>query len=57
MENLQKKLKEAIDGTFLHGMAFLDCKVLAGKVKTPDGRDAEVHITVTTEEDEWFDQE
>lgn len=56
---LSEKLSEAIDGTVIRqGRACFpveSCSVIAGFCETPDGRRAQVIITVQSDEDEWID--
>lgn len=60
-KNLHQKLNEAIDGTVAREgrlvMPFENCSVPVGFCTTPDGRKAQVIITVETNEWEWIEAE
>lgn len=51
---IKKRLSEAIKGTFEDNMKATSCTVLLGYVKTPDGREAQIHISVTADDDDWI---
>jgi hypothetical protein len=56
-----KKLDAAIDGTVIKDgrlvMPVESCSVSAGMCTTPDGREAQIIITVTTDQSEWIEED
>ena len=58
---LLSKYKEALEGMYMESgiwtLPAIDCSVAVGKVKDNHGRIVEVQIKVTSEEDEWLDND
>lgn len=56
-----KKVSEAIQGTVIKegrlSMPIESCSVSAGMCNTPDGREAQIIITVTTDESEFIKED
>jgi hypothetical protein len=59
-DQIEAKVKDCIEGTVAKEgkwvLPFESCSVAAGFCETPDGRKAQIIITVQTDEDEWIDE-